>query len=66
MKKYNITTRCNCRLQLLLVLASAVIFGSELRGIRDHILLYQIQNFLFRRRGNACNSMVTLLWQAAA
>jgi hypothetical protein len=31
-----------CRLQLLLVLAGAVIFGSESRGIRDHILLSQI------------------------
>jgi hypothetical protein len=28
-----------CRLQLLLVLASAVILGSESRGTRDHILL---------------------------
>jgi hypothetical protein len=31
-----------CRLQLLLVLASAVILGSESRGTRDHILLSQI------------------------
>jgi hypothetical protein len=28
-----------CRLQLLLALASAFIFGSESRGTRDHILL---------------------------
>jgi hypothetical protein len=28
-----------CRLHLLLALASAVIFGSESRGYRDHILL---------------------------
>jgi hypothetical protein len=33
-----------CRLQLLLVLASAVILGSESRGIHDHILLSQIQD----------------------
>jgi hypothetical protein len=33
-----------CRLQLLLVLASAVIFGSESRGTRDHILLSQIRD----------------------
>jgi hypothetical protein len=33
-----------CRLQLLLVLASAVILGSESRGIRDHILLSQIRD----------------------
>jgi hypothetical protein len=31
-----------CSLQLLLVLASAVIHGSESRGTRDHILLFQI------------------------
>jgi hypothetical protein len=31
-----------CRLQLLLVLASEVILGSESRGTRDHILLSQI------------------------
>jgi hypothetical protein len=37
-----------CRLQLLLVLASAVILGSESRGTLDHILLSQIwdSNFL--------------------
>jgi hypothetical protein len=38
-----------CRLQLLLALASAVIFGSDSRGTRDHILLSQIRDFLFRR-----------------
>jgi hypothetical protein len=38
-----------CRLQLLLVFASAVIFGSESRGIRDHILLSQIRDIHFRR-----------------
>jgi hypothetical protein len=38
-----------CRLQLLRVLASAVIFGSESRGTRDHILLFQIRDFTFLR-----------------
>jgi hypothetical protein len=38
-----------CRLQLLLALASGVIFGHESRGTRDHILLPQIQNFPFCR-----------------
>jgi hypothetical protein len=33
-----------CRFQLLMVLASAVTFGSESRGTRDHILLSQIQD----------------------
>jgi hypothetical protein len=33
-----------CRLQLLLALASAVIFGSESRGTRDHILLSQVRD----------------------
>jgi hypothetical protein len=37
-----------CRLQLLLVLASAVILRSESRGTRDHILLSQIRDFPFR------------------
>jgi hypothetical protein len=32
------------RLQMLLVLASAVIFESEYRGTRDHILLSQIRD----------------------
>jgi hypothetical protein len=34
-----------CRLQLLLVLASAVILRSESRGPHDHILLSQIRDF---------------------
>jgi hypothetical protein len=38
-----------CRLQLLAVLASAVIFGSESRGTRDHILLSRIWDFPCRR-----------------
>jgi hypothetical protein len=36
-----------CRLQLLLALARAVIFGSEPRGTRGHIVLFQIQDFPF-------------------
>jgi hypothetical protein len=38
-----------CRLQLLLVLASAVILGSESRRTRDHILRSQIRDYPFRR-----------------
>jgi hypothetical protein len=38
-----------CRLQWLLVLASAVIFGSESHRTRGHILLSQIRDFPFRR-----------------
>jgi hypothetical protein len=38
-----------CHLQLLLVLASVVILGSESRGTRDHISLSQIRDFSFRR-----------------
>jgi hypothetical protein len=38
-----------CRLQLLLALASAVIYGSDSRGTRDRILLSQIRDFPFRR-----------------
>jgi hypothetical protein len=38
-----------CRLQLLLALASTVIFGSESRRIRGHIFLSQIRDFPFRR-----------------
>jgi hypothetical protein len=37
------------RLQLLLAFASAVIFWSESRRTRGHILLSQIRDFLFRR-----------------
>jgi hypothetical protein len=33
-----------CSIQFLLVLASAVILGSEYRGTRDHILLSQIRD----------------------
>jgi hypothetical protein len=38
-----------CRLQLHLSLASAVIFGFESCGTRDHISLPQIRDFPFRR-----------------
>jgi hypothetical protein len=38
-----------CRLQLQLALASAVIFGSESRMTRGHILLSHIWDFPFRR-----------------
>jgi hypothetical protein len=38
-----------CRLQLLLALASADIFGSDSHGTRDHNLLSQIRDFPFRR-----------------
>jgi hypothetical protein len=38
-----------CNLLLLLALVSAVTFGSESRGTRDHILLHQIRDFPFRR-----------------
>jgi hypothetical protein len=38
-----------CRLQLLLVLTSAVILGSASRGTRHHILLSQIRDFRFCR-----------------
>jgi hypothetical protein len=38
-----------CRLQLLLALAKAVIFGSKSRVTCDHILLSQIRDFHFRR-----------------
>jgi hypothetical protein len=37
------------RLQLLMVLASAVIFGSDTRGTRDGILLSQIRDFPYHR-----------------
>jgi hypothetical protein len=40
-----LTTRGRvCRIQLLLVLASAVVLGSESRGTHDHILLSQIRD----------------------
>jgi hypothetical protein len=38
-----------CRLQLLLALGSADIFGSDSHGTRDHYLLSQIRDFPFRR-----------------
>jgi hypothetical protein len=38
-----------CRLQLLLVLVSVAILGSEFSRSRDHILLSQIRDFPFRR-----------------
>jgi hypothetical protein len=38
-----------CRLQLLLILASAVILGSESRRTHDHILLSPFREFLNRR-----------------
>jgi hypothetical protein len=38
-----------CRLQLLMALASAVIFGSESHRTRGHILLSQIRDFPIRR-----------------
>jgi hypothetical protein len=40
---------CGCHLQLLPVLASTFILGSESHGTRDHILLSQIQDFPFCR-----------------
>jgi hypothetical protein len=41
--------RTGLSLQLLLAFASAVIFGSESRRTRGHILLSQIRDFPFRR-----------------
>jgi hypothetical protein len=38
-----------CRLQVLLVLASAVIFGSDFLGILDHLLLSHSRDFPVRR-----------------
>jgi hypothetical protein len=46
---FSLTRGWVCRLQLLLVLASAVILMSESRGTHGHILLSQIRDFLFRR-----------------
>jgi hypothetical protein len=45
----SLTRRRVCRLQFQLVLASAVILGSESRRTRGHILLSQIRDFPFRR-----------------
>jgi hypothetical protein len=44
---FSLTRGGVCRLHLLLSLVSAVILGSESHGIRDHILLSQIRDFLF-------------------
>jgi hypothetical protein len=46
---FSLTRGRVCLLQLLLVPVSALILGSESRGNRDHILLYQIRDFPFRR-----------------
>jgi hypothetical protein len=46
---FSLTRGRVCRLQFLLVLASAVIFESDPRGTRDRILLSQIRDFPFRR-----------------
>jgi hypothetical protein len=46
---FSLTRGRVCRLHLLLVLASALIFGTECRGTRDLILLSQIRDFLLRR-----------------
>jgi hypothetical protein len=40
----SLTRKRVCRVQLLLVLASTVILGSESRGTRDYILLSQIRD----------------------
>jgi hypothetical protein len=40
----SLTREWVCRLQLLLILASAVILVSESRGTRDHILLSKIRD----------------------
>jgi hypothetical protein len=40
----SLTRGWDCRLQLLLVLARAIILRSESRGIHDHILLSQIRD----------------------
>jgi hypothetical protein len=50
-----------CRLKLLLVLASAVILGSESRGSRGHILLSQIRDFPFRRLLPPSRSLVNYI-----
>jgi hypothetical protein len=44
----SLTTGRVCSLQMLLALANSVIFRSESRGTRDHILLPQIRDFPFR------------------
>jgi hypothetical protein len=52
----SLTRGRGCRLQLLLALACAVIFGSESRRTPGHVLLSQIRDFPFRR----------LLWLAGS
>jgi hypothetical protein len=44
---FSLTRGRDCRLQLLLALANAVILGSEFLGTHDHILLSQIRDFPF-------------------
>jgi hypothetical protein len=46
---FSLTRGRICSLQLLLVLANAVILGSESLGTRDHVLPSQIRDFPFRR-----------------
>jgi hypothetical protein len=46
-----------CHLQLLLVLASVFILGSQYRGTRDHILLSQIRDFLFVEASTICSGL---------
>jgi hypothetical protein len=46
---FSLTRESVCHLQLPLAFDSAVILGSESLGIREHILLSQIQDFPFRR-----------------
>jgi hypothetical protein len=48
-RSLSLTRERVCRLQLLLALASADIFGSGSHGTRDHNLLSQIRDFHFRR-----------------
>jgi hypothetical protein len=48
-----------CRLQLLLVLASAVVFGSVSRRTRGHILLSQIRDFLTRIQSQSRSYITT-------
>jgi hypothetical protein len=45
----SLTRRRVCRIQFLVVLASAVVFGSESSRTHGHILLSQIRDFPFRR-----------------
>jgi hypothetical protein len=45
----SLTRGRDCHLLLLLALSSAVIFRTEFCGTRDHILLFQIRDFPFRR-----------------